>query len=381
MAITVNGDNATMVGFKFDDGQNNATTKYEDTVVIVNDGRLMFNRERLGLTELEKSILDKAIQDKLLSNVRIELSADNNPYELTNESKPNYMPKNRIILTAYVNGNLTTLVNVNGDVLSSIDISMSTTNGTHVSLVALNKTDNYYSKSIFMNQTTNNDTNEGAFIAGYMDGGITIHTDLYIQITDEFGAKHIIPLAKPDTYVKPGGNIYYGATIDSKVGTTDNNFKYALGVNRFTDETEETDGFLALNIGTMTVDDKFQPSVQDNIVLTYDSLSSSASGRTFTLSPDSEGNFYGIVVLPQTINLGKFANSVVDTTVFGGKIYNATNVANNADSPFILLYSTDFSASRTDGKTAEDFSIMGKKVIYNVYRTKNLLVSPITIRL
>ena len=378
MAITVNGDNATMVGFKFDDGQNNATTKYEDTVVIVNDGRLMFNRERLGLTELERSILDKAIQDKLLSKVSISLSASLNPYELVNsQASNNFQPKTTLILSVNVNGVATGLVQSNGSPLTAVTVSAARKSGGNVS-ISLTKSGNSYTSTVAMNDTTDSGNN----ISSYLLGSAVVTTDLYVQVTDEFGAKHIIPLSKPSTYINTGGLIYYGGTTNTKVGTTDNNFKYALGVSRFTNYVSSSNkGALALNIGTMTVDDKFQPSEQDNIGLTCDSLSSSASGRTLTLSPDSEGNFYGIVVLPQTINLGKFANGVADNSVFGGKVYNATNTANNADSPFVLLYSTDFSTPRTDNKTGADFLISSKLVTYNVYRTKNLLVSPITIKL
>lgn len=378
MAITVNGDNATMVGFKFDDGQNNATTKYEDTVVIVNDGRLMFNRERLGLTELERSILDKAIQDKLLSKVSINLSASLNPYELVNSpASNNFQPKTTLTLSVNVNGKATGLVQSNGTPLTAVTVSAARKTGGNAS-ISLSKSSNSYTGTVLMNETTDSGNN----ISSYLLGSAAITTDLYVQVTDEFGAKHIIPLAKPSTYISTGGLIYYGGTTNTKVGTTNNSFSYALGISRFTDYTNSSNkGALALNIGTMTVDDKFQPSKQDNVGLTCDSLSSSASGKTLTLSPDSEGNFYGIVVLPQTINLGKFANGVTDTSVFGGKVYNATNVANNADSPFVLLYSTDFSTPRTDNKTGADFVISSKFVTYNVYRTKNLLVSPITIKL
>lgn len=377
MAITVNGDNATMVGFKFDDGQNNATTKYEDTVVIVNDGRLMFNRERLGLTELERSILDKAIQDKLLSKVSISLSASLNPYELTNTNGGYGASTTTLTLSVKVNGVATGLVQSNGAPLTAVTVSAARKSGGNVS-ISLTKSGNSYTSTVNMNNTTDLSNS----IYSYLLGSAVVTTDLYVQVTDEFGAKHIIPLAKPSTHISTGGLIYYGGTTNTKVGTTDNNFKYALGVSRFTNYVSSSNkGALALNIGTMTVDDKFQPSKQDNIGLTCDSLSSSASGRTLTLSPDTEGNFYGIVVLPQTINLGKFANGVADNSVFGGKVYNATNTANNADSPFVLLYSTDFSTPRTDNKTGANFLISSKLVTYNVYRTKNLLVSPITIKL
>lgn len=377
MAITVNGDNATMVGFKFDDGQNNATTKYEDTVVIVNDGRLMFNRERLGLTELERSILDKAIQDKLLSKVSISLSASLNPYELTNTKGSDGASTTTLTLSVKVNGVATGLVQSNGAPLTAVTVSAARKSGGNVS-ISLTESGNSYTSTVNMNNTTDLSNS----ISSYLLGSAVVTTDLYVQVTDEFGAKHIIPLAKPSTHISTGGLIYYGGTTNTKVGTTDNNFKYALGVSRFTNYVSSSNkGALALNIGTMTVDDKFQPSEQDNIGLTCDSLSSSASGRTLTLSPDTEGNFYGIVVLPQTINLGKFANGVADNSVFGGKVYNATNTANNADSPFVLLYSTDFSTPRTDNKTGADFLISSKLVTYNVYRTKNLLVSPITIKL
>ena len=379
MAITVNGDNATMVGFKFDDGQNNATTKYEDTVVIVNDGRLMFNQERLGLTELERSILDKAIQDKLLSKVSISLSASLNPYELTNTKGENDAAKATTTLTLLVkvNGVATNLVQSNGAPLTAVNVSAARKSGGNVS-ITLNNFDKNYIGAVIMNAPT--DSNN--YISSYLLGSAVVTTGLYVQVTDEFGAKHIIPLAKPSTHISTGGLIYYGGTTNTKVGTPNNNFSYALGVSRFTNYVSSSNkGALALNIGTMTVDDKFQPSKQDNIGLTCDSLSSSASGRTLTLSPDAEGNFYGIVVLPQTINLGKFANGVADTSVFGDKVYNATNIANNADSPFILLHSTDFSAPRTDNKNGGNFVISSKHVIYNVYRTKNLLVSPITIKL
>ena len=363
MALTLS-TKSERIGFKFVNNKTDITSANPNTMVIVNDGKLMFNNERLGLTAAEASYLTDAINEKLLKNAKITLTASNNPYEYV-QSTPK--PTITFTVTLVINNTSAPIYDDNGTEKSSVQIKVTKQDNT-TSVISLTKnSNNTYSKTI----TMNTDSSDSA-IDGFVKGSCTINEDIYCNIEDN-GTNYVLALTKPSVMVTQGGLIYAG-TIDSTGENADlkPDASKILGVSTFVNYTNNNNkGSMTLTIGTINENDVFTSNNNAEVKLTCLNLLNSVTNTQITLSkPDNANAYYGVIVLPNNISLGKFTNSSSDDE------YNATNIKNNSDSPFILLISTNFNKCSSSNN-----ELANKNCTYNIYRTKNALVDPITIAL
>lgn len=385
MAITLQGENPK-IGFKYSD---NNTSKGTDTMTIAKNGKLLFNGTRLGLTAAELEYLESAVNKNLLTNASISLTVLPNPYEKLNNNVEGFISNVTFTLTLTINSKKANIVDRTGSTKSNITLKV-TDDKSNTTNIALTLTNGLYTAKVTMNNSL---TASGNNIANFIKGTCNIIDDIYCSITKD-DETYIIPLSKPSVNVYPGGLIYSGVNIRSgllpkynntilpgvTVGAT--NFKQYIG--------DSNTGFLTLDVGIIKNNTFYVGTNEYNSVkveptkLDCLNLTNSVSGTTITLKEPNNAPYYGIVVLPDTINLGKFANGVVDDSVYNGKVYNATNTATNMDSPFILIASTNFAACTHPDETNEVIApsaLTNKQVTYNIYRTKNKLTNPITIRL
>lgn len=368
MAITLNGQNPK-IGFKYAT-DNNSIGK--DTMTIAKNGKLLFNGTRLGLTSAENDYLTDAVNKQLLTNASISLTASNNPYEVLNGAIKSSIT---FTLTLKVNNTNTDIVNEAGNKLNTIHITLTTSDNKTV-IVPLAYSNKTYTKTIKMNNGLSANNNNGA-IANFVKGSCYISDSIYCKITkdDEI---YILPLTKPSISVSQGGLVYYGVTDRNYYNPSTE----IIGASAFVDYVSSSSkGSLTLALGTFNDQGIFEISTQNNgspAKLTCLNLLSSVSNQTIKLNPISNSGYYGIIVLPNNINLGKFATGIKDDIVINGNIYNATNTSNNMDSPFVLLTSTTFNKCITN---ENNLKISSKEVTYNIYRTKNKLIDAITIKL
>lgn len=363
MALTLS-TKSERIGFKFANNATDINSADPNTMVIVNDGKLMFNNERLGLTAAEASYLTAAINEKLLKNAKITLSASNNPYEYVPGT-----PKPTITFTIslVVNDETVSIYDSNGTEKESVKIKVTKQDNTTEDITLIKTNNNSYSKTITMNTDALDST-----ISGFVRGSCAVSDDIYCKIEDN-DTYYVLALTKPSVNVTQGGLIYAG-TINSS-GTnanlvTDSN--KVLGVSSFVNYTNNNNkGSMTLTIGTINGDDVFASNNNAEVTLTCLNLLSSVSNQTITLNaPNNANSYYGIIVLPDNITLGKFSSPSNNNE------YNATNTKNNSDSPFILLTSTNF-----DKCTSSNNLLATKNCTYNIYRTKNALVDSITVKL
>ncbi len=386
MAITLQKENSK-ISFKYSD---NNTSKGTDTMTIAKNGKLLFNGARLGLTAAELEYLESAVNKNLLTNASIRLTVSPNPYERLNNNVEGFISNVTFTLTLTINSKNANIVDRTGSTKNNITLKV-TDDKSNTTNIALTLRNGYYTAKVTMN---NSSTASGNNIANFIKGTCNIIDDIYCSITKD-DETYIIPLSKPSVDVYPGGLIYYGVNIASgflhrdihgnpkpnvTVGAT--NFKQYVG--------DKDKGFLTLDVGIIKNNAFYVGTNESNNVkieptkLKCLGLTTNVSGTIITLGEPSIEPYYGIVVLPNTINLGKFANSVVDNTAYNGKVYNATNTATNTDSPFILVSSTNFAACTHPDEANEviaPLALTNKRVTYNIYRTKNKLNNSITIRL
>ena len=388
MAITLQGANPK-IGFKYSD---NNTSKGTDTMTIAKNGKLLFNGTRLGLTPVEIEYLQEAVNKKLLTNASISLSASPNPYEKKNTDDDTYISSVTFTLTLKVNNKIATIVDEKGNDKTSIQVQITDDKGSkHNITLTKGQGTLPYTATVKMNKGL---AASGNNIANFISGTCVVNETIYCNITKD-GETYTLPLSKPSLSVTPAGLIYSGVTNKAGLLPTDNQGVVlsnvtigAIGFKNYTPGGSK--GSLTIDVGIIKsnqfyvgtnegANTKIEPTTLNCL-----DLKTSASGTTITLKEPTSQPYYGIVILPNTINLGKFANGVVDSSVHGGKVYNATNTATNMDSPFILLSSTNFAAC-THADPTNDIIIpselINKKVVYNIYRTKNKLTNPITIRL
>lgn len=351
------------IGFKFANNTTDINSADPNTMVIVKDGKLMFNNERLGLTAAEANYLTAAINEKLLKNAKITLSASNNPYEYVSGT-----PKPTITFTIslVVNNETVSIYDSNGTEKESVKIKVTKQDATTEDITLTKTNNNSYSKTITMNTNTSDSA-----IIGFVQGLCTVSDDIYCKITDD-DTDYVLALTKPSVTVTQGGLIYAG-TINSSGTNADLviNEDKVLGVSSFVNYTNNNKGSMTLTIGTINGADVFVSNNNAEVTLTCLNLLSSVSNQTITLNaPNNASSYYGIIVLPNNITLGKFSSPSNNNE------YNATNTKNNSDSPFILLTSTNF-----DKCTSSNNLLATKNCTYNIYRTKNALVDSITVKL
>lgn len=386
MAITLQGANPK-IGFKYSE---NNTSKGTDTMTIAKNGKLLFNSTRLGLTAAEIEYLESAVNKNLLTNASISLTASPNLYEKLNNDTDDFSSSTTFTLKLTVNNSPTNIVDQNGSVKKNITLKVKTTDANNTTNITLTLLGSVYMATVKMNKGL---TASGNNISNFINGTCVITDDIYCKITKD-GETYIILLSKPSVNVLPGGLIYSGVNklgliMLDKEGTETPNL--TVGATNFKNYSHNANkGSLTIDTGyiqnsifyvgtSIGVHAKIEPTTLNCL-----DLKANVSGTTITLNEPSNQPYYGIVVLPNTINLGKFTNGVVDSSVYGGKVYNATNTATNMDTPFILVTSTDFAAC-TNADANNDViapsALTNKKVTYNIYRTKNKLTNPITIRL
>ena len=385
MAITLQGENPK-IGFKYSD---NNTSKGTDTMTIAKNGKLLFNGARLGLTAAELEYLESAVNKNLLTNASISLTVVPNPYEKLNNNVEGFISNVAFILTLTINSKKANIVDKTGSTKSNITLKV-TDDKSNTTNITLKLTNGLYTAKVTMNNSL---MASGNNIANFIKGTCNIIDDIYCSITKD-GETYIIPLSKPSVNVYPGGLIYSGVNNASGLLPTYNNTiipDVTVGATNFKQYIGDgSTGFLTLDVGIIKNNAFYVGTNESHNVkieptkLKCLSLTNNVSGTTITLKEPNNKPYYGIVVLPDTINLGKFANGVVDNTVHNGKVYNATNTATNMDSPFILVASTNFAACTHPDETNEVIApstLTNKQVTYNIYRTKNKLTNPITIRL
>ncbi len=388
MAITLQGENPK-IGFKYSE---NNTSKGTDTMTIAKNGKLLFNSTRLGLTPVEIEYLQEAVNKKLLTNASISLSASPNPYEQRNTDDDTYCSSTTFTLQLIIDRVTKPIVDSTGNTKQTIALQITDSTNKKITISLRREGSTFlYKATIKMNKglvATNNN------IANFIKGSCVITDDIYCNITKD-GETYTLLLSKPSVNVTPAGLVYSGVT--NKVGllVTDQQGvvlpNVTIGAINFKNYTSSNDkGSLTIDVGIIKSNQFYVGTNEDAntkiepTTLNCLDLKTSASGTTITLNEPTSQPYYGIVVLPNTINLGKFANGVVDSSVHGGKVYNATNTATNMDSPFILIASTNFAACTHADPTQEiiaPYELINKKVVYNIYRTKNKLTNPITIRL
>lgn len=385
MAITLQGENPK-IGFKYSD---NNTSKGTDTMTIAKNGKLLFNGARLGLTAAELEYLESAVNKNLLTNASISLTAHPNPYEKLNNNIDNFTSSVNFTLKLTVNSKIVNIVDQSGNRKNNITLQI-TDNKKNTANVTLQLKSGMYMATVMMNKGL---TASGNNIANFVEGTCVITDDIYCSITKD-NETYIIPLSKPSINVYPGGLIYSGVNSGGFLYKNKNNDiipNLTVGATNFKSNVSSSNkGYLTLDVGFIK-DSQFYVGTDENSNVKVEptkldclNLTNSVSGTTITLKEPNNEPYYGIVVLPDTINLGKFANGVVDNTVHNGKVYNATNTATNMDSPFILVASTNFAACTRPDETNEVIApstLTNKQVTYNIYRTKNKLTNPITIRL
>lgn len=385
MAITLQGEDPK-IGFKYSD---NNTSKGTDTMTIAKNGKLLFNGARLGLTAAELEYLESAVNKNLLTNASISLTASPNPYEKLNNNIDNFTSSVNFTLKLTVNSKIVNIVDQSGNRKNNIILQI-TDNKKNTANVTLQLKGGMYIATVMMNKGL---TASGNSIANFVEGTCVITDDIYCSITKD-NETYIIPLSKPSVNVYPGGLIYSGVNSGGFLYKNKNNDiipNLTVGATNFKSNVSSSNkGYLTLDVGFIK-DSQFYVGTDENSNVKVEptkldclNLTNSVSGTTITLKEPNNEPYYGIVVLPDTINLGKFANGVVDNTVHNGKVYNATNTATNMDSPFILVASTNFAACTRPDETNEVIApstLTNKQVTYNIYRTKNKLTNPITIRL
>lgn len=385
MAITLQGENPK-IGFKYSD---NNTSKGTDTMTIAKNGKLLFNGARLGLTAAELEYLESAVNKNLLTNASISLTASPNPYEKLNNNIDNFTSNVNFTLKLTVNSKVVNIVDQSGNRKDNITLQI-TDNKKNTANVTLQLRGGMYMATVMMNKGL---TASGNNIANFVEGTCVIIDDIYCSITKD-NETYIIPLSKPSVNVYPGGLIYSGVNSGGFLYKNKNNDiipNLTVGATNFkSDVSSSNKGYLTLDVGFVK-DSQFYVGTDENSNVKIEptkldclKLTNSVSGTTITLKEPNNALYYGIVVLPDTINLGKFANGVVDDSVYNGKVYNATNTATNMDSPFILIASTNFDACTRPDEANEVIApaaLTNKQVTYNIYRTKNKLTNPITIRL
>lgn len=385
MAITLQGENPK-IGFKYSD---NNTSKGTDTMTIAKNGKLLFNGARLGLTAAELEYLESAVNKNLLTNASISLTASPNTYEKLNNNIDNFTSSVNFTLKLTVNSKIVNIVDQSGNRKNNITLQI-TDNKKNTANVTLQLRSGMYMATVMMNKGL---TASGNNIANFVEGTCVITDDIYCSITKD-NETYIIPLSKPSVNVYPGGLIYSGVNSNGFLYKNKNNDiipNLTVGATNFKSNVSSSNkGYLTLDVGFIK-DSQFYVGTDENSNVKVEptkldclNLTNSVSGTTITLKEPNNEPYYGIVVLPDTINLGKFANGVVDNTVHNGKVYNATNTATNMDSPFILVASTNFAACTRPDETNEVIApstLTNKQVTYNIYRTKNKLTNPITIRL
>lgn len=385
MAITLQGENPK-IGFKYSD---NNTSKGTDTMTIAKNGKLLFNGTRLGLTAAELEYLESAVNKNLLTNASISLTAYPNPYEKLNNSIDNFTSNVNFTLKLTVNSKVVSIVDQNGNRKNNITLQI-TDDKNNTANVILQLKGEMYIATVMMNKGL---TASGNNIANFVKGTCVITDDIYCSITKD-NETYIIPLSKPSVNVYPGGLIYSGVNNGGFLYKNENNEiipNLTVGATNFKSNVSNSNkGYLTLDVGFVK-DSQFYVGTDEYSNVKVEptkldclNLTNSVSGTTITLKESNNAPYYGIVVLPDTINLGKFANGVVDDSVYNGKVYNATNTATNMDSPFILIASTNFNACTRPDETNEVIApsaLTNKQVTYNIYRTKNKLTNPITIRL
>lgn len=385
MAVILKGENPK-IGFKYSD---NNTSKGTDTMTIAKNGKLLFNDTRLGLTAAEIEYLESAVNKNLLTNASISLTASPNPYEKLNNSIDNFTSNVNFTLKLTVNSKIVNIVDQSGNRKNNITLQI-TDDKNNTANVTLQLRGGMYIATVMMNKGLTASDNS---IANFVKGTCVIIDDIYCSITKD-GETYIIPLSKPSVNVYPGGLIYSGVNNATGLLPTDNNSiipDITVGATNFKQYIgDASTGFLTLDVGIIK-DNAFYVGTNESHNVKIEptklkclSLTNNVSGTTIKLEEPSNSPYYGIVVLPDTINLGKFANGVVDDTVHNGKVYNATNTATNMDSPFILVASTNFAACTHPDEANEVIApstLTNKQVTYNIYRTKNKLTNPITIRL
>lgn len=385
MAITLQGEDPK-IGFKYSD---NNTSKGTDTMTIAKNGKLLFNGARLGLTAAELEYLESAVNKNLLTNASISLTAYPNPYEKLNNNIDNFTSSVNFTLKLTVNSKIVNIVDQSGNRKNNIILQI-TDNKKNTANVTLQLEGGMYIATVMMNKGL---TASGNSIANFVEGTCVITDDIYCSITKD-NETYIIPLSKPSVNVYPGGLIYSGVNSGGFLYKNENNDiipNLTVGATNFKSNVSSSNkGYLTLDVGFIK-DSQFYVGTNENSNVKVEptkldclNLTNSVSGTTITLKELNNKPYYGIVVLPDTINLGKFANGVVDNTVHNGKVYNATNTATNMDSPFILVASTNFAACTRPDETNEvkaPSTLTNKQVTYNIYRTKNKLTNPITIRL
>lgn len=384
MAITLQGENPK-IGFKYSD---NNISKGTDTMTIAKNGKLLFNDARLGLTAAELEYLESAINKNLLTNASISLTTSTDLYEKLNNNIDGFTSNIQFELKLTVNSKIVNIVDQSGNRKNNITLQI-TDNKNNTANITLRLTGGTYSATVMMNKGL---TASGNNIANFVEGTCVITDDIYCSITKD-NETYIIPLSKPSVYVYSGGLIYSGVNNggflyknnsviipDLTVGAT--NFKPNVSISN--------KGYLTLDVGFVKDSQFYVGTDKDTnckvepTKLNCLNLTSSVSDTTITLKEPNNEPYYGIVVLPDNINLGKFANGVVDDSVYNGKVYNATNTATNMNSPFILIASTNFAACTHPDEANEVIApaaLTNKQVTYNIYRTKNKLINPITIRL
>lgn len=385
MAITLQGENPK-IGFKYSD---NNTSKGTNTMTIAKNGKLLFNGARLGLTAAELEYLESAVNKNLLTNASISLTAYRNPYEKLNNNIDNFTSNVNFTLKLTVNSKIVNIVDQSGNRKNNIILQI-TDNKKNTANVTLQLNGGMYIATVMMNKGL---TASGNSITNFIEGTCVITDDIYCSITKD-NETYIIPLNKPSVNVYPGGLIYAGVNSGGFLFKNKNNDitpNLTVGATKFkSDVSSSNKGYLTLDVGFIK-DSQFYVGTDEYSNVKVEptkldclNLTNSVSGTTITLKEPNNAPYYGIVVLPDTINLGKFANGVVDNSAYNGKVYNATNTATNMDSPFILIASTNFAAcTRPDeaNEVTAPSALTNKQVTYNIYRTKNKLTNPITIRL
>ena len=364
MALTLS-TKSERIGFKFANNNTDITSANPNTMVIVNDGKLMFNNERLGLTTAEASYLTNAINEKLLKNAKITLTAANNPYEYVKGAPK---PTITFTVTLVINDTSTPIYDADGTKKNSVRIKVTKEDDTtQYIILTKNNNNNTYSNTITMNAEASNSA-----ITGFVKGVCTVAEDIYCNITDN-DTNYVLALTKPSVTVTQGGLIYAG-TIDASGTNADlkTDASRILGVSTFVNYTNNNNkGSMTLTIGAINENNVFTSANNAEVKLTCLNLLSSVTDTQITLSKlDNANSYYGVIVLPNNITLGKFAKASNDGE------YNATNTKNNSDSPFILLTSTNF-----DKCSSSNSQLAIKNCTYNIYRTKNALVDSITIKL
>ena len=385
MAITLQGENPK-IGFKYSD---NNTSKGTDTMTIAKNGKLLFNGARLGLTAAELEYLESAVNKNLLTNASISLTVYPNPYEKLNNNIDNFTSNVNFTLKLTVNSKIANIVDKSGNTKNNITLRI-TDDKNSTANVTLQLKGGTYNATVMMNKGL---TASGNNIANFVKGTCVITDDIYCSITKD-NETYIVPLNKPSVNVYPGGLIYSGVNHGGFLYKNENNNiipNLTVGATNFKPNVSDSNkGYLTLDVGIVK-DSQFYVGTDENTNVKVEptkldclNLTNSVSGTTITLKESNNEPYYGIVVLPNTINLGKFANGVVDDSVYNGKVYNATNTATNMDSPFILIASTNFAACTRPDEANEVIApsaLTNKQVTYNIYRTKNKLTNPITIRL